>query len=68
VYIKEWRELMFLRLSQLTKELDLIMHHVSVAGVVPSEDGKILLIKRRDNGEWQIPGGLLEKPEFILFC
>ena len=34
-------------------------HYVSVAGVVLDAAGRILLIRRRDNGEWQIPGGVL---------
>ena len=42
------------------------MHHVSVAGVVCRENNEVLLIKRRDNGQWQIPGGILESQEFIL--
>lgn len=40
-------------------------HYVSVAGVVLDAAGRILLIRRRDNGEWQIPGGVLEPAESI---
>jgi 8-oxo-dGTP diphosphatase len=40
-------------------------HSVSVAGVVVREDGCILAIKRRDNGDWQAPGGILEADEQI---
>lgn len=40
-------------------------HSVSVAGVAVREDGRILVIKRRDNGEWQAPGGVLEAGETI---
>lgn len=39
---------------------------MSVAGVVMSEDlgeTRILVIKRRDNGLWEIPGGVLEVGE-----
>lgn len=43
----------------------MIMHHVSVAGVVSRADNTVLLIRRRDNGQWQIPGGILEASEFI---
>ncbi|MCK9899647.1 NUDIX domain-containing protein [Frankia sp. Cpl3] len=39
------------------------MHSVSVAGVVRSDDGLLLCIRRRDNGAWQIPGGVLEQGE-----
>ena len=40
-------------------------HSVSVAGVVVREDGKILVIRRRDNGQYQAPGGVLERHERI---
>jgi 8-oxo-dGTP diphosphatase len=40
-------------------------HSVSVAGVVVREDGKILVIRRRDNGHYQAPGGILEQYERI---
>ena len=40
-------------------------HSVSVAGVVAREDGKILVIRRRDNGLYQAPGGILEQAETI---
>lgn len=39
------------------------MHSVSVAAVVSREDGKVLVIRRADTGEWQIPGGVLERGE-----
>jgi 8-oxo-dGTP pyrophosphatase MutT (NUDIX family) len=29
------------------------------------DDGRILVIKRRDNGDWQAPGGILEADEEI---
>ncbi|ONH28116.1 NUDIX hydrolase [Pseudofrankia asymbiotica] len=41
------------------------MHSVSVAGVVRREDGRVLCIRRRDDGSWQIPGGVLENGEHI---
>ncbi|MBL7497933.1 NUDIX domain-containing protein [Frankia sp. CNm7] len=41
------------------------MHSVSVAGVVRREDGRVLCIRRRDDGSWQIPGGVLEDREHI---
>lgn len=40
-------------------------HSVSVAAVVVREDGRILAIRRVDNGQWQIPGGILEQDETI---
>lgn len=44
---------------------DLPRHSVSVAGIVINEEGRILVVKRRDNGEWQPPGGVLELDETI---
>ncbi|MBS2548351.1 NUDIX domain-containing protein [Catenulispora sp. NL8] len=41
-------------------------HSVSVAGVTVRDDGKVLMIRRRDNGALQIPGGILEEDEDIL--
>lgn len=38
-------------------------HSVSVAGIVVRDDGRILTIQRRDNGQWQPPGGVLELGE-----
>lgn len=40
-------------------------HSVSVAGIVTNEQGEVLVVKRRDNGEWQPPGGVLELDETI---
>ena len=34
-------------------------HSVSVAGVVIDENGRTLVIQRRDNGHWEPPGGIL---------
>lgn len=39
------------------------VHSVSVAGVTVDDGGRVLLVKRRDNGEWQAPGGVLELDE-----
>jgi 8-oxo-dGTP diphosphatase len=41
-------------------------HSVSVAGVVIDENGRILVIQRRDNGHWEPPGGVLERDEPIV--
>ena len=48
------------------ERLGVNVHHVSVAGVVwNSQLNGVLLVRRRDNGQWQIPGGLLEVDEEI---
>lgn len=39
------------------------LHSVSVAGVTIDDADRVLLIRRRDNGQWQAPGGILELPE-----
>lgn len=44
---------------------DTYRHSVSVAGVTVRDDGRILVIQRRDNGQWQAPGGILEADEQI---
>ncbi len=41
------------------------LHSVSVAGVVVRGDGKVLSIRRADNGTWEPPGGVLEKDETV---
>ena len=41
-------------------------HSVSVAGVVIDENGRTLVIQRRDNGHWEPPGGILERDEPII--
>lgn len=38
-------------------------HSVSVSGVVIRDDGRVLVIKRDDNGNWEPPGGVLELDE-----
>ncbi len=40
-------------------------HSVSVAGVIVDDQGRALLIQRRDNGQWEPPGGVLEREETI---
>ena len=40
-------------------------HSVSVAGVVTDDDGRALLIRRRDTLHWEPPGGVLELDESI---
>ncbi|MFD5919075.1 NUDIX hydrolase [Kitasatospora sp. NPDC058201] len=41
------------------------LHSVSVAGVVVREDGRVLAIRRADNGAWEPPGGVLELSEAV---
>lgn len=40
-------------------------HSVSVAAAIVRDDGRILAIRRRDNGRWEPPGGILELDEAI---
>lgn len=42
---------------------DLPRHSVSVTGIVLREDGRVLAIKRSDDGRWVPPGGVLELDE-----
>ncbi|WP_433474938.1 NUDIX domain-containing protein [Spirillospora sp. CA-142024] len=42
---------------------DLPRHAVSVSGIVVRDDGRILAIKRADDGRWVPPGGVLELDE-----
>lgn len=40
-------------------------HSVSVAAAVVNDVGQVLAIRRRDNGHWELPGGVLELHETI---
>lgn len=40
-------------------------HSVSVAAATIRDDGRVLAIRRRDNGHWEPPGGILELNETI---
>jgi 8-oxo-dGTP diphosphatase len=40
-------------------------HSVSVAGVVVDDHNRALLVRRRDNLQWEPPGGVLELDESI---
>jgi len=42
---------------------DLPRHSVSAGAVVIRGDGRMLAIKRADNGEWVLPGGIVELDE-----
>ncbi|MFD5736527.1 NUDIX hydrolase [Streptomyces sioyaensis] len=55
---------MLLYMSNANREgRSMSLHSVSVAGVVVREDGRVLVIKRADNGAWEAPGGVLELDE-----
>lgn len=41
-------------------------HSVSVAGATIDEQGAVLAIRRADTGDWQLPGGVLERDETVL--
>jgi ADP-ribose pyrophosphatase YjhB (NUDIX family) len=47
----------------VTAMSNLPKHSVSVAGVVINNAGRVLTIRRRDNGHWEAPGGVLELDE-----
>jgi 8-oxo-dGTP diphosphatase len=40
-------------------------HSVSVAAAIINPEGQALVIQRRDNYAWQLPGGILEHDETI---
>src|SRR5262249_43511397 len=40
-------------------------HSVSFAAVVTNDDGRVLVVQRRDTGKWEIPGGILERDESV---
>jgi 8-oxo-dGTP diphosphatase len=40
-------------------------HSVSVAAAIVDEGGRLLAVRRRDNGHWEPPGGVLELKETI---
>jgi 8-oxo-dGTP diphosphatase len=40
-------------------------HSVSVAAVITDDQDRVLVVQRRDNGKWEIPGGVLELDESI---
>ena len=42
---------------------DLPRHSVSAGAAVIREDGRMAAIKRADNGEWVLPGGIVELDE-----
>ena len=41
------------------------MHFVSVAAAIVDHAGRVLAIRRRDNSQWEPPGGVLDRHETI---
>jgi 8-oxo-dGTP diphosphatase len=41
------------------------LHSVSVAGVIVDDQGRVLVVRRYDNGRWEPPGGVLDVGESI---
>lgn len=42
------------------------LHTVGVAGVIVDDQGRALVVRRRENGHLESPGGILERNETIL--
>lgn len=42
------------------------VHSVSVAAAVVDDEGRVLVLRRRDDGHWEPPGGVLEIEESII--
>ncbi|MCI0573673.1 MAG: NUDIX hydrolase [Myxococcaceae bacterium] len=65
-------------LMSLPKHLSGIMHEVmrhllrrpvvGIAAVARTPDGRVLLVRRGDTGEWALPGGTLEWGELLSDC
>jgi ADP-ribose pyrophosphatase YjhB (NUDIX family) len=41
------------------------LHRIGVSAVTVDDEGRALVIQRRDNGRWEAPGGFLELGETI---
>jgi ADP-ribose pyrophosphatase YjhB (NUDIX family) len=41
---------------------------IAARGIVEDENGRILLVRRSDNGQWVLPAGSIELEESILDC
>lgn len=44
---------------------DSAQHSVSVSAAVVAPDGRVLVVRRRDNDQWEPPGGVLELEETL---
>jgi 8-oxo-dGTP diphosphatase len=42
------------------------LHSVSVSAIITNDAGHVLMVKRRDNGHWEPPGGVLELRESVI--
>jgi 8-oxo-dGTP diphosphatase len=40
-------------------------HSVSVTGVIIDEQDRVLVVQRRDDAKWELPGGILERQESV---
>ena len=54
------------RLHQHVGNMKLIVP--AARAIIKDEDGKILLVRRRDNGQWDLPAGGIELGESITDC
>src|SRR5215470_14463672 len=54
---------MGVRVTEQEQQQERPLHSVSVAAVIHDGHQRVLLIRRRDNGRWEIPGGILELGE-----
>jgi ADP-ribose pyrophosphatase YjhB (NUDIX family) len=46
-----------------------IRHPITGTSIIPVlPDGRIVLVQRRDNGKWSLPGGMVDWGENILSC
>ena len=54
------------QLRQLAGDRTLIVP--AARAIIQDKDGKILLIRRRDNGQWDLPAGGIELGESITKC
>jgi 8-oxo-dGTP pyrophosphatase MutT (NUDIX family) len=61
-----WAESYLGQLRALAGDRTLLF--VGARGVVRDDDGRILLIRRADNGLWSTPGGAMELGESIAQC
>ena len=62
----EYEESYIGKLRKLTGDMELIIP--AARAIIRDKDGKILLIRRRDNGKWDLPAGGIELGESISDC
>lgn len=61
-----WAESYLGRLRALAGDMPLLF--VGGRGVLRDTEGRVLLIRRADNGLWALPGGAMELGESIIEC